>query len=229
MAMCSWNLRRSWGYGVKVHLYCACQYRWAGLILIIPCDEGVVPHTLLSSNQSLYIMQFDFRVTGTPLMTPDGSPFALEEPEALWNYQKLQKKRHYNKWGCAPLLNEIFDKLAACKCHSVKKESMPYYHRWYKAIGPVTYKETVSSLQAFVHDLDQRSWLAMERPLVRRVDMLTVDGEMSISMTKASHLKEIEDSQELIQMINVLDWPNDSLFYFIFFSGIPQTCIFLRS
>ena len=62
--------------------------------------------------------------------------------------------------------------------------------------------------RAFVHDPEIKKVLSSDGTdrLVRRgPDMLTVDGEMSISMTKDEVLaKEVEAFTELIQTINVL-------------------------
>ena len=78
-----------------------------------------------------------------------------------------------------------------------------------KALDISQIKETVFFPgRAFVHDPQIKKILTNDGKdrLVRRgPDMLTVDGEMSISMTKDEVIsKEIEAFTELIQMINVL-------------------------
>jgi NifB/MoaA-like Fe-S oxidoreductase len=78
-----------------------------------------------------------------------------------------------------------------------------------KALDLRQVKETVFFPgRAFVHDPEIKKILSsdgIDRLVRRGPDMLTVDGEMSISMTRDEVLaKEIEAFTELIQMINVL-------------------------
>jgi methanogenesis marker radical SAM protein len=188
-----------------------------GLILNnSPVIEGVVPHTLSEFKSIVDDIngKFDFRVTGTPLYDPGtGSPFALRnEPEALLKLPKITKEATLITGEvAAPLLNEIFDKLGGLvNAISVKKDiGCLITIEDIKTLELSQIKETVFFPgRAFVHDPEIKKILVSDGKdrLVRRgPDMLTVDGEMSISMTKGEViLREIEAFTELIQMINVL-------------------------
>lgn len=188
-----------------------------GLILNnAPVLEGIVPHTIREFRSIVDDIdgRFRFRVTGTPLYDPEtGSPFAIRnEPVALSMLPKITKEATIITSGvAAPLLKEIFDKLGGLvNIVPVKKD-----------IGCMITIEDVAALElsqvketvlfpgrAFVHDPEIKKVLScdgVDRLVRRGPDMLTVDGEMSISMTKEEVLaREVEAFTELIQMINVL-------------------------
>jgi len=188
-----------------------------GLILNnSPVIEGVVPHTISEFKSIVDDIngKFDFRVTGTPLYDPGtGAPFALRnEPEALLKLPKIKKEATLITGEvAAPLLNEIFNKLGGLvNAIPVKKDiGCLITIDDIKALDLSQIKETVFFPgRAFVHDPEIKKILTgdgKDRLVRRGPDMLTVDGEMSISMTKDEViLKEIEAFTELIQMINVL-------------------------
>ncbi len=191
--------------------------REQGLILDnAPLIEGVVPHTLSEFKSIVEDInnRFKFRVTGTPLYDPEiGSPFAIRnEPVALSKLPKVTKEATVITGEvAAPLLKEIFDRLGGLvNVVPVKKDvGCLITIDDIKALDISQIKETVFFPgRAFVHDPDIKKTLSsdgIDRLVRRGPDMLTVDGEMSISMTKDEVIaKEIEAFTELIQMINVL-------------------------
>ncbi len=188
-----------------------------GLILDnAPLIESIVPHTLSEFKSIVEDInnKFKFRVTGTPLYDPEiGSPFAIRtENEALSKLPKITKEATIITGDvAAPLLREIFDRLGGLvNVVPVRKDvGCLITIEDIKALDLNQIKETVFFPgRAFVHDPEIKKILSsdgIDRLVRRGPDMLTVDGEMSISMTKKEVLaKEIEAFTELIQMINVL-------------------------
>jgi methanogenesis marker radical SAM protein len=188
-----------------------------GLILEnVPVLEDITPHTLSEFKSIVDDInsRFEFRVTGTPLYDPEiGSPFAIRnEPETLSKLPKITKEvTIITSEVAAPLLKEIFDKLGGLvSVVPVKKDiGCLITIEDIKALDLSQVKETVLFPgRAFVHDPEVKKILSgdgVERLVRRGPDMLTVDGEMSISMTKEEVLaRELEAFTELIQMINVL-------------------------
>lgn len=188
-----------------------------GLILNnSPVLEGVTPHTLSEFKSIVDAIngKFDFRVTGTPLYDPKiGSPFAIRnEPDMLAKLPKITKEATIiTGVVAAPLMNNIFDRLGGLvNVIPVKKDiGCLITIDDVKALDLSKIKETVFFPgRAFVHDPEIKKILVsdgIDRLVRRGPDMLTVDGEMSISMTKDEVIsKEMEAFTELIQMINVL-------------------------
>jgi methanogenesis marker radical SAM protein len=188
-----------------------------GLILDnAPVIEGVVPHTI-SEFKSLVDeihSRFKFRVTGTPLYDPEtGAPFAIRsEPDLRSLLPEVTKEATIITGEvAAPLLKEIFDDLGGLvNIVPVKKDiGCLITIDDIKGLDLSVLKETVLFPgRAFVHDPEIKKIISadgIDRLVRRGPDLLTVDGEMSISMTKDEVLaKEIEAFTELIQMINVL-------------------------
>jgi methanogenesis marker radical SAM protein len=188
-----------------------------GLILNnAPVIEGVTPHTL-SEFKSLVDdihSRFKFRVTGTPLYDPEtGAPFAISgEPDARSLLPRVTKEATIITGEvAAPLLKEIFDDLGGLvNIIPVKKDiGCLITIDDIKGLDLSFLKETVLFPgRAFVHDPEIKKIISVDGidRLVRRgPDLLTVDGEMSISMTKEEVIAaEIQAFTELIQMINVL-------------------------
>ncbi len=178
--------------------------------------EGIVPHTLPEFKSMVRDIdrKFPFRVTGTPLYDPDtGSPFAIRnDSDALSKLPPITKEATVITGEvAAPLLKEIFDKLGGLvNVVPVNKDiGCLITIDDIKAIELAQIKETVFFPgRAFVHDPEIKKILSgdgKDRLVRRGPDMLTVDGEMSISMTKDEVIsREIEAFTELIQMINVL-------------------------
>lgn len=188
-----------------------------GLILNnSPVIEGIAPHTIYEFKSIVDHInsKFDFRVTGTPLYDPEiGSPFAIRnEPDALSKLPDITKEATIITGEvAAPLISEIFDKLGGLvNIIPVKKDiGCLITIDDIKELDLSQIKETVFFPgRAFVHDPEIKRILTgdgKDRLIRRGPDMLTVDGEMSISMTKSEVIsKEIEALTELIRMINVL-------------------------
>ncbi|GFO97438.1 hypothetical protein ig2599ANME_1640 [groundwater metagenome] len=188
-----------------------------GLILgNAPVIEGVVPHTLSEFRGLVDDIhsRFKFRVTGTPLYDPEtGAPFAIRnEPDARSKLPKVTKEATIITGEvAAPLLSEIFDKLGGLvNVVPVKKDiGCLITIDDIKGLDLSRIKETVFFPgRAFVHDPEIKKTLSgdgIDRLVRRGGDLLTVDGEMSISMTKEEVLaREIVVFTELIQTINVL-------------------------
>ncbi len=188
-----------------------------GLILgNAPIIEGVVPHTLCEFKAIVDNINesFEFRVSGTPLYDPEtGSPFAIRnESEALSKLPEITKEATIITGEAASSpLREIFDRLGGLvNIVSVKKDiGCLITIEDIKALDLSQVKETVFFPgRSFVHDPEVKKILSgdgIDRLVRRGPDMLTVDGEMSISMTRDEVLaKEVEAFTEFIQMINIL-------------------------
>jgi methanogenesis marker radical SAM protein len=188
-----------------------------GLILNnAPVIEGIVSHSITEFKSIVDDIhsKFEFRVTGTPIYDPEtGAPFAIRnELAALSKLPKVTKAvTIITGEVAATLLQEIFDKLdGPVNIVPVKKDiGCLITIEDIKAIDLSQIKETVIFPgRAFVFDPEIKKILTadgIDRLVRRGPDMLTVDGEMSISMTKEEVLaREIEAFTELIQMINVL-------------------------
>jgi methanogenesis marker radical SAM protein len=188
-----------------------------GLILNnAPVIEGIVSHSITEFKSIVDDIhsKFEFRVTGTPIYDPEtGAPFAIRnELAALSKLPKVTKAvTIITGEVAATLLQEIFDKLGGpVNIVPVKKDiGCLITIEDIKAIDLSQIKETVIFPgRAFVFDPEIKKILTadgIDRLVRRGPDMLTVDGEMSISMTKEEVLaREIEAFTELIQMINVL-------------------------
>jgi len=188
-----------------------------GLILAnSPIINGIEPHTLSEFSAIVRDInqQFKFRVTGTPLYDPEiGSPFAIrKDSKALSRLPEIKKEATLITSNVAfPFLKEIFDKLGGMvNVVAVKKDiGCLITIEDIKALDLSQIKETVFFPgRSFVHDPEIKNVLSrdgVDRIIRRGPDMLTVDGEMSISMTKQEVIsKEVEAFTELIQMINLL-------------------------
>jgi methanogenesis marker radical SAM protein len=188
-----------------------------GLILDnAPVIDEVVPHTLSEFKAIVDDInsRFKFRVTGTPLYDPEtGAPFAIRnEPDARSLLPKVTKEATIITGEvAAPLLREIFDDLGGLvNIIPVKKDvGCLITIDDIKGLDLSVLKETVLFPgRAFVYDPEIKKIISsdgIDRLVRRGPDLLTVDGEMSISMTKEEVLaREIEAFTELIQMINLL-------------------------
>lgn len=170
-----------------------------------------------SIDQFLFIVKeasskFDLRITGTPLEDPlIGSPFAIRKNDIMLSQlPKIRKKATIiTSRASVSRLTEIFNKLTNyVNIVAVKKD-----------IGCLITIEDIESLdlsnvqetviipgRAFVHDPEAQKILSqdgIERFVRRGPDMLTYDGEMSISMTESEVLDfEKEQFTELIEAIN---------------------------
>jgi len=181
-----------------------------------PVIENVVTHSIQEFKSIVEDInnRFDFRVTGTPLYDPDiGSPFSIRnDNNGLSKLPRIKKEATIISGAVAtPMLQEIFNKLGGLvNVIPVNKDiACLITIEDIKSLDLSSMKETVFFPgRAFVHDPEIKKILCgdgKDRLVRRGPDLLTVDGEMSISMTKDEVIsKEIEAFTELIQMINVL-------------------------
>lgn len=191
--------------------------REQGLILgNAPIIDGVNVHDVYEFRDivSKTAKTYPFRVTGTPLWDPlTGAPFSLAH-----NKDELHRLPEVHKGAtivtssiAAPLLKEIFDSLGSLvNVVPVKKDvGCLMTIEDLSNIDLVSLRDTVmipGRMLAF--DPEIKSVLSadgVKRLVIRGPDCLTVDGEMSISMTKQEVLDwEVEAFTELINDINVL-------------------------
>jgi methanogenesis marker radical SAM protein len=191
--------------------------REQGLILgnepIIP---GIIPHTIEEFRQIVTETseEHSFRVTGTPLWDPEtGAPFALASHKS--EIHRLPAVRSsatiVTSSVAQPMLSAIFQELGArVNVVAVKKD-----------VGCLITLDDLLDLdlagikgtviipgRTMAHEKDIKRALSRDgkdRLIVRGPDRLTVDGEMSISMSKREILDlEVEAFGELIEAINAL-------------------------
>ena len=191
--------------------------REQGLILgnepIIP---GVVPHTVEEFRDIVTETndKYSFRVAGTPLWDPvTKSPFALaHHKDLLRRLPQVQKGATLiTSSVAAPLLSAIFAVLGdGVNVIAVKKDiGCLITIQDLLALDLSSVKETVilpGRTMAFDPEIKRVLSRDGVRRLVRRgPDRLTVDGEMSISMTPEEVIEvEVEAFTELISEINGL-------------------------
>jgi methanogenesis marker radical SAM protein len=188
-----------------------------GLILgNAPLMPGVVPHTVEEFKQIVTDIseRYKFRVTGTPLWDPKtGAPFSLaahhEEIAAL---PAVTKSATIITSSIAkPLLSIIFEELGGkVNVLAVDKDvGCLMTLKDLADLDPSQIKETVIIPgRMLAHDKEIYAALTrdgIDRLVRRGPDRLTVDGEMSISMTAREVLDlEIEAFKELIEEINAI-------------------------
>jgi methanogenesis marker radical SAM protein len=192
-----------------------------GLILNnAPIIPGILPHTIqefIELVRSSAAKHPSIRITGTPLEDPlIGSPFAIRNiPEALEKLPRITKRATIiTGQVAAPRLREIFEILGgSVNVVSPKKD-----------IGCLITIEDLEKLdlsevsetvfipgRAFVHDMEVKEAFkrdGVDRLIRRGPECLSVDGEMSIGMSREEVLElEIENFTELIRQINSLGLP----------------------
>jgi methanogenesis marker radical SAM protein len=188
-----------------------------GLILgndpIIP---GIKPHSVEEFRQIVTETSdnYDLRITGTPLWDPEtGAPFALaSNPEALARLPATRRGATIiTSTTAQPLLTAIFQKLGGpVNVLSVNKDiGCLITLEDFLGIDLALVKDTVIIPgRTLAHEKEIKKALSRdgrERLVARGPDKLTVDGEMSISMTKQEVLDlEVEAFVELIEAINAL-------------------------
>jgi methanogenesis marker radical SAM protein len=188
-----------------------------GLILgndpIIP---GIKPHSVEEFRQIVTETSdnYDLRITGTPLWDPEtGAPFALaSNPEALARLPAIRRAATIiTSTTAQPLLTAIFQKLGGpVNVLSVNKDiGCLITLEDFLGIDLASVKDTVIIPgRTLAHEKEIKKALSCDgrdRLVARGPDKLTVDGEMSISMTKQEVLDlEVEAFGELIEAINAL-------------------------
>ncbi len=191
--------------------------REQGLILgNEPIMPGITPHTVDEFRQIVTDIneRYSFRVTGTPLWDPEtGAPFALATHKSeIVRLPAVERSATIITSSVAhPFLSTIFQELGG------KVNVVPVN----KDVGCLITIDDLKSLdlgdikdtviipgRTMAHEKEIRQLLSMDgrkRMVVRGPDQLTVDGEMSISMSKRDVLDlELDAFRELIDAINAL-------------------------
>lgn len=189
-----------------------------GLILNnSPIIPGITPHTVSEFTEivrSSAEKHPSIRITGTPLEDPlIGSPFAIRNvPEALSKLPRVSRKATIiTGQVAAPRLTEIFEALGGTVNVVPLKKDIGCLITIddFKALDLSEVTETVFIPgRAFVHDMEVKEALrrdGVDRIVRRGPERLSVDGEMSIGMTREEVLElEVENFTELISQINSL-------------------------
>jgi methanogenesis marker radical SAM protein len=192
-----------------------------GLILNnSPIIPGITPHTVSEFTEivrSSAEKHPSIRITGTPLEDPlIGSPFAIRNvPEALSRLPRVTKKATIiTGQVAASRLTEIFEALGGTVNVVPLKKDIGCLITIddFKALDLSEVTETVFIPgRAFVHDMEVKEALrrdGVDRLVRRGPERLSVDGEMSIGMTRDEVLElEVENFTELIGQINSLGLP----------------------
>jgi len=197
------------------------NYQENGLILNnSPIIPGINPHTVQEFTEivrSSAAKHSSIRITGTPLEDPlIGSPFAIRNiPEALAKLPKVTKKATIITGQiAAPRLREIFEALGgSVNIVSPKKDiGCLITIDDLRGLDLSEVNETVFIPgRSFAHDMEVKEAFkrdGIDRLVRRGPERLSVDGEMSIGMTREEVLEiEIENFTELIGQINSLGMP----------------------
>lgn len=186
-----------------------------GLILgNAPIIPGIESHSLETFKSIVEEINRDypFKVTGTPLWDPgNGSPFALlSDKEVLSRLPRLSMEASIiTSRVSAPFLKTLFGILnSPVNVIGVEKDvACLITIEDIEKIDLSRVKETVIFPgRSFVHDAEIKRVLCrdgVDRLVRRGPDKLTVDGEMSISMTKEEIIKrELDAFTDLINQIN---------------------------
>jgi methanogenesis marker radical SAM protein len=181
-----------------------------------PIMPGVTPHTVEEFQRIVTetAERYRFRVTGTPLWDPaTGAPFALaSHPEEVQRLPTLRRGATIITSKVAkPLLSAIFQELKSqVNVVATKKDiGCLITIEDFLNLDLVDVKDTVIIPgRTLAHEKEIKKALCRDgrdRLIVRGPERLTVDGEMSISMTKQEVLDlEVEAFTELIEAINAL-------------------------
>lgn len=195
------------------------NYRNQGLILgNEPIIEGLEPHSLQEFEQLVRSInqEYNLRVTGTPVCDPENdSPFALTR-EKNWKYLEILSEvtseatvltskvakpyieKVFNLIGASDLVNVVAaDQDIGCLITQKDLEDLDLKNLTETVIIPG---------RAFVHDKKAEEILSadgVERIVARGPDKLSVDGEMSSTLSREDVLKtELIAFQDLIEAIN---------------------------
>ncbi|BDZ69669.1 methyl coenzyme M reductase-arginine methyltransferase Mmp10 [Methanobacterium petrolearium] len=195
------------------------NFRNQGLILgNEPLIEGVTPHSLQEFDELVRSInqEFNLRVTGTPLCDPENNtPFALakdNDKEYLDILSDVTSEATIISGNVAgPFIEHIFDIMGASDLVNVvvvdQDISCLITQKDLEDIDLNELKETVILPgRAFVHDKKAEEILCrdgVDRIVARGPDKLSVDGEMSGTLSQEDVLKtELIAFQDLIEAIN---------------------------
>ncbi|AXV37358.1 MAG: methyl coenzyme M reductase-arginine methyltransferase Mmp10 [Methanobacteriaceae archaeon] len=208
----------SWGAKAFILMRFA-NYENQGLILgNEPLIKGVEPHTLEEFENLVKTInkEFNLRVTGTPLCDPkNDTPFAISKNKNKHYLEILSKVTSEATILTSKIAAPYIDRII----RNIEAEDMVNVIAVDKDIGCLItqkdlenadlkdIKETVLIPgRAFVHDKKAEEILSrdgVERLVARGPDKLSVDGEMSGTLTRKDVLKtELIAFQDLIEAIN---------------------------
>jgi methanogenesis marker radical SAM protein len=188
-----------------------------GLILgNAPLIQGIVPHSVEEFERLVTDIndRFSFRITGTPLWDPEtGAPFALARHKGeLLRLPPLKREATIVTGSIArPFLSSIFQELGGgVNVVSANKDvGCLITIDDLKGLSLEEVKGTVvvpGRTLAFDREMEAvLSRDGKDRRVLRGPERLTVDGEMSISMSRDEVIDlEIEAFKELIELINAM-------------------------
>jgi [methyl coenzyme M reductase]-L-arginine C-5-methyltransferase len=196
------------------------NFRNQGLILgNEPIIKGVEPHTLQEFEELVRSINYEFknlRVTGTPLCDPENdAPFALikkENQEYLDILSKVTSEATIvSSKVASPFIERLFEIIGATDLVNVVAADQDIgcliTQRDLEDLDLKELKETVIIPgRAFVHDKKAEEILkrdGVDRIVARGPEKLSVDGEMSGTLSKEDVLKtELIAFQDLIEAIN---------------------------
>ena len=183
-----------------------------------PLIDDVTPHTLDEFTDLVKKVddEFNLRVTGTPLLDPQNdSPFALSKSKNKEFLEILpditSEATILTSSISAPFIEKIIQNIGAeesVNVYAVNKEiACLITQKDLESADLSMIKDTVIIPgRAFVHDKVAEKILSrdgVERIVTRGPDKLSVDGEMSGTLTDENVIeKEMEAFYELINMIN---------------------------
>lgn len=207
-------------WGIKAFILMRfANYENQGLILgNEPIIEGVTPHTIEEFEELVRKIsdEFKFRVTGTPVCDPENdAPFALsmnKNREYLKILSKVTSEATIlTSRVAAPFIEKIIRNIEADELVNVvavdKDIGCLITQKDLENLDLDELKETVMIPgRAFVHDKLAEEVLTrdgVERIVARGPDKLSVDGEMSGTLSREDVLKtELFAFQDLIEAIN---------------------------
>lgn len=159
--------------------------------------------------------EFNLRITGTPVCDPEtGAPFAIANKENEIYLQFIPKVTGeatiISSKIAGPKISKIFEKIGAEDVNVVstnKDIACLITKEDLEEIDLSELKETVLIPgRAFVHQLDAERILSgdgVERLVARGPDKLSVDGEMSGTLTEENVIeRELEEFRDLVEAIN---------------------------
>jgi methanogenesis marker radical SAM protein len=207
-----------WGAKAMILMRFA-NYNHQGLILgNEPIIKGVEPHTIQEFEALVREINNDFnlRVTGTPVCDPESeAPFAIsmDKNEVFLQFipEVTGEATIITSKIAAPYIQKIFDRIEAdekVNIYAVEKDIGCLITREdLEAVDLSQLKETVLIPgRAFVHDLEAQEILSrdgVDRLVARGPDKLTVDGEMSNTLTRENVIeRELEAFRDLVGAIN---------------------------
>ncbi|MFZ2375696.1 MAG: methyl coenzyme M reductase-arginine methyltransferase Mmp10 [Methanothrix sp.] len=183
-----------------------------------PIMPGITPHSIEEFRDLVTRTagQYRFRVTGTPLWDPvTGAPFALaRRPDVISRLTPLRRGASIiTSRVAAPMLRSIFSQMETgdrVNILPVEKDigCLITIEDFYGLDLDRVMETVIIPGRTMAHEKEIKDILSKdgrERMIIRGPDTLTVDGEMSISMSAEEVIDlEVEAFGELIEAINAM-------------------------